>query len=231
MRKFPFPLGWPRLQAPLHHLKSYSLSDHARWSIVAPLLLRGWLEKKHIAAHFWNAASVDNPDVSSYIISCFAAVTKSNIVLTASYVTIEDRNNTQNIIMEGRTSFQSLCGNASRSIVPNPPSLDQHPRGSRHVAGTVTGTRSRAGSHTSSASALAGVDSPVPGTLPVSPVPVAKYGPKYDNCSGREKARAMKYSKDVKKPNVHMGLHYGHVSEEYGLPANTNVLIGEDKHR
>ena len=27
---FPFPPGWPRIQGPLHHLKSYSLSEHAR---------------------------------------------------------------------------------------------------------------------------------------------------------------------------------------------------------
>jgi hypothetical protein len=235
LRKFPFPLGWARLQAPLHHLRSYSLSDHARWSIIAPLLLRGWLEKKHIVAHFWNAASVDNPDVISYIVSCFAAVAKSNIVLMASYVTVEDRNNTQNIIMKGRTSFQSLCGNASRSIVQNPHSRAPTPQGSRPVAGPVAGTGfrpgSRACSRTPSPAAAAAVGSHVPGTLHVSTAPVAKAGPKMTTAEDEKKTRAIQYSKDAKKPNVHMGLHYSHVSEEYGVPANINVLIGEDKHR
>ena len=39
------------------------LSEHARWSVVAPLLLRNWLKKEHIQPHFWLAASQKNPDV------------------------------------------------------------------------------------------------------------------------------------------------------------------------
>jgi hypothetical protein len=48
LRSFPFPPSWPRVQGPLHHLKSYSLSEHARWSVVVPVLLRCWLKEKHI---------------------------------------------------------------------------------------------------------------------------------------------------------------------------------------
>lgn len=36
LRSFPFPPGWPRVQGPLHHLKSYRISEHARWSVVIP---------------------------------------------------------------------------------------------------------------------------------------------------------------------------------------------------
>ena len=48
LQAFPFPPSWPRVQGPLHHLKSYSLSEHARWSIVIPVLLRCWLWENHI---------------------------------------------------------------------------------------------------------------------------------------------------------------------------------------
>ena len=48
LRGFPFPPSWPRVQGPLHHLKSYRLSEHARWSIVIPLILRLWLCERHL---------------------------------------------------------------------------------------------------------------------------------------------------------------------------------------
>jgi hypothetical protein len=46
-----------------------------------------------------------------------------------------------------------------------------------------------------------------------------------------DKKRAVQYLNDSKKPNMHAGLHYYQLMEEYGMPSNCNVLIGEDKHR
>ncbi|KAN0085068.1 hypothetical protein V8E54_001535, partial [Elaphomyces granulatus] len=46
-----------------------------------------------------------------------------------------------------------------------------------------------------------------------------------------EKKRALQYTNDSKKPNVHIGLHYELVKDEYGLPSHIHVLIGEEKHR
>lgn len=39
------------------------------------------------------------------------------------------------------------------------------------------------------------------------------------------------YTKDCQRPNVHVGLHYSAVVEEYGLASLVNVLGGEDKHK
>jgi hypothetical protein len=39
------------------------------------------------------------------------------------------------------------------------------------------------------------------------------------------------YISDSQRPNVYTGLYYREMTEEYGLPGNLNVLIGEDKHR
>lgn len=39
LRRFPFPPGWPRLQSPTF-VGSYTLSEHGRWSVIAPILLR-----------------------------------------------------------------------------------------------------------------------------------------------------------------------------------------------
>ncbi|KAI1002317.1 hypothetical protein K3495_g5886 [Podosphaera aphanis] len=35
----------------------------------------------------------------------------------------------------------------------------------------------------------------------------------------------------MKRPNMHIAVHYTALAEEYGLPVNVNVLVGEDKHR
>lgn len=48
LRHFPFPPGWAHLQNPGRYLGSYRLSEHGRWSIVAPVLLRVWLRDSHI---------------------------------------------------------------------------------------------------------------------------------------------------------------------------------------
>jgi hypothetical protein len=39
------------------------------------------------------------------------------------------------------------------------------------------------------------------------------------------------YLSYMKLPNIHVGIHYPAQADEYGTPANCNVLIGEDKHR
>lgn len=43
--------------------------------------------------------------------------------------------------------------------------------------------------------------------------------------------KAEQYLKDIKKPNIHIAIHYPGLCKEYGLLVNFNVLIGEDKHR
>jgi hypothetical protein len=45
LRRFPFPDGWQRLQSPVTHLESYQPSEHARASIIFPLLLRCYMQK------------------------------------------------------------------------------------------------------------------------------------------------------------------------------------------
>ena len=66
-------------------------------------------------------------------------------------------------------------------------------------------------------------------TIPQSPSSVATES---QTAAGTEASkRAMQYTNDQKRPNIHTALHYGAVMAEYGMPSNCNVLIGEDKHR
>ena len=42
--------------------------------------------------------------------------------------------------------------------------------------------------------------------------------------------KAKSYLSQMKKPNMHVALHYQALATEYGLLVNFNVLFGEDKH-
>jgi hypothetical protein len=44
-------------------------------------------------------------------------------------------------------------------------------------------------------------------------------------------AMAQTYLNSMKLSNLHTALYYPTLAEEYAMPANLNVLIGEDKHR
>jgi hypothetical protein len=67
LRQFPFPKGWGRLQSPVHHLKSYSLSDHARWAAIIPGLLRTWLTEGRMQSHFFHAAKKHAQDPVAFV--------------------------------------------------------------------------------------------------------------------------------------------------------------------
>lgn len=80
LRKMRYPSGWGRLQSPLHHLGSYSLQEHARWSIIIPGLLRLWLCDRHVQPLFlrgiekaWNGHIPAGQSSLYFIVFSFAA--------------------------------------------------------------------------------------------------------------------------------------------------------------
>jgi hypothetical protein len=209
LRRFPFPPGWPRVQSPIHHLKSYSISEHARWSIVIPLLLRCWLRESFIQPLFLRALRQMHPDkdVLSVIIESFAAAAKSNSVLMGQTVSSRDRESMAEIILDHRTKLQALLSAAANSMSDNP-----------RRAHSVSHLPSRAGTpHLPGTSRLSRAPMPLQRESIVPEPLVAK--------------KAVQYVNDTKKPNMHTALHYTTMAQEYALPSNSNVLIGEDKHR
>lgn len=113
LRKFPFPPGWSRLQSPVHHLGSHGLSEHARWSIIAPNLLRLWLKASNIHPEYMKGLPIvfekEFPGLDrshnacvNMIVACFAAVAKSNTLLMADQLSADDVSNFTDIIRHGR---------------------------------------------------------------------------------------------------------------------------------
>ena len=214
LRRFPFPSGYGRLQSPLHHLRSYSLSDHARWSIVVPCLLRTWLKMSHIQPSFTRMAQKHTDDPVSYVVSSFAMVAKNNSLLMADQINSEaDRENLGEIVKRTRARFQQLCQDCAGGVDSNPRRLATSVRPGSQAAGR---TGSRAGTPAVDGPLLPGGQEMLTGASGDGSV---------------EKKKAVQYLNDMKKPNVHTALHFAEVAKEFGLPSNVSVLIGEDKYR
>ena len=207
LRRFPFPPNWPRVQGPLHHLKSYSLSEHARWSLVIPVLLRCWLRENHLRRPLiavFQSHGTPN-DLITQIIKCFAAAATSNCVLMSEHISVSDRENLHQIIMGHRVHLQNLLKTAATS-------LKADPRRSRSRSRSLEPTRN-----------TSRPDAP---TMPTGPET------QKNRRNTSEEAQAVQtYLNYMKLPNIHVGIHYPVQANEYGTPANCNVLIGEDKHR
>ena len=97
LRQWLFFSNYARLQSLIHHLKSYLLVEHARWSIIISSLLRLWLRKKHIQSLYMHKLKqllqCSNNQIVEIIIKCFATLAKSNNVLMIDVLDEEDRRN------------------------------------------------------------------------------------------------------------------------------------------
>jgi hypothetical protein len=103
LRSFPLPPSWGKLQSPITHLGSYTLSEHARWSGIAPILFRTWLTDAKLQKHFKEVAplemdkvvqhlrqltGVDQIPVYALVVRTFAALARSNMNLMSNKLTL-----------------------------------------------------------------------------------------------------------------------------------------------
>lgn len=204
LQHFPFPNGWRRLQSPVTHLDSYQLQEHARASIIIPLVLRCHLQQNWMKKEFYEAISTlfDPQDYrpEDIVVSVFAAIAKSNSTLAWPSMSAEDRAQLKPIIVHARSGLQHLIQAAviaSEEIRP------------AQRATSVASTTAESQRSTS---------------VPLSQVSVWSSRPRISKKS--QKLVAMQG-----RPNMHIGLHYPAQAKDYAVPNNCNVLAGEDKHR
>lgn len=139
LRLFLFPLSQLRVQGPLYYLKSYSMSEHVRQSIVVPLLLRYQLREKYIYIHLLNvlrALANRITDLTNYIISQFVLAIRSNSVLISQTVSLQDRHQIVDIVYGYRSQLQQLLSTLAQSIV-----VDKR-RALRRASSTASSTAS-----------------------------------------------------------------------------------------
>jgi hypothetical protein len=212
LQAFPFPPGWSRLQSPLHHLKSYTLSENARATVILPLLLRSWLSPQFIKKYFITTICQQydkpvNDDVAvDLIVSSFAMIAKCTSLLSSRRISASDRQNVVDIIRSGRGAFQNLFQAAMDASSANPRT--------KSLAGAKIRGRQN-------------VRTPTPVGSPVS-----SRAPSADSArSIKETVKREEYKRQTKKPNFHIGLHYIDQILEYACSNNCNVLAGEERHK
>ena len=125
-----------------------------------------------------------------------------------SEISPQDRENFNNIVLRGRKRYQEL---------------------SRCAANYYNKIRQEEGLATPAPESASTSRNPTP-ALTAFKVP-SKSRSKAAEESQSLKEKQQQHMKNVNRPNVHVGLHYAQIMEEYGLPSLCNVLIGEDKHR
>lgn len=167
----------------------------------------------------------DEQEVINFIVHAFAKLAKSNSILVGLKIKPEDRENMLGIILEARHTYQQLCMCASSSITANPRAYSQF--GSRQPSRQPSGQPSRQ----SSAQPFAGPSTMLPPPRPPVDTPIESVEDPGDEGQQATPKRAVQYVHDMVRPNIHLGIHYPMIAEEYSLPANVNTLLGENQHR
>lgn len=207
--------------SPFRHLRSYSLSDHARWSVIIPVLMRLWLRKKYLKDHLQLLELGMDP--VTIIVKCLAAVARSNQVLSSRDVPQELLNDIVKVVKDARRQYQGLLEMVATAleVVPatRPTSRARSRRGSQSGEGQTP------------SEATPG-DTAMPDDDPNEEVPQG--APKIFNKKDNKRERAAKAAslrRDKNRPNIHIALHYARIQKEYGLPSFCGTLIFENMHR
>ena len=227
LRYFPFPPGWGRLQSPIHHLQSFRMQESARLSIITPLLLRTWLQRRWIQPLYLKAVECtirpsSKLDAVDSIVQCYAHMARSNTAILSQSMSNQDRDGLTIILRSARKAFQRLY----------------------QCAALASASDFRKGTLPSSSRASPGVQEDFDNDIE------SEVGTRYEDSELRELDRAdfdelaesfsiggklskkaAAYRNFMSRPNVHAGLHFDEVASEYATPNNVVTFAGEDKHR
>ena len=220
-------IDWNRLQSSLHHLRSYILFEHARWSIIAPSLLRCWLKLEHIQSYYLQEVKrvfvddVQEHDLINIIVSCFATNVKCNSLLMSAIISRQNRQNFSIIIHRSRTLYRRLCEVAAVSVI-----LNSRSRQSTSQSAASQRQEKKATKKLKIATKLD------------SSLQKAQFSTQqtFDDVTLTKKKDTIflkaKIFKSLKtRSNLHIAMHYKNLLTEYVVFSNCSVLIEEQKHR
>ena len=92
LRTFRFPPDWHHLPSALHHLGSYTLSEHARWPVIGPIVLRTWLKDVHLKPQFISAIPLAMHELLEQMRAMLGPDTPLSIVVIIAFAQVADSN-------------------------------------------------------------------------------------------------------------------------------------------
>ncbi|EAQ85495.1 hypothetical protein CHGG_09509 [Chaetomium globosum CBS 148.51] len=201
---FTFPPGWSALQNPKTHRGSYKMNEHARSSVLTPVILRCWLRPRHVRPDLHERLVRFAPqflDTSIRFPYNFAAVNASDWIIVAfwsftlSVLTIFGRNLTDlyddfaRVTLHGRKAVQFLfhvLGEAKklagiRGEEKRQKADAQKPRGASRVSLSAAATISAIHAHSGLSHPTQTVPPPPPSVVSTNhilhlPLDEAEYG-------------------------------------------------------
>ncbi|ELR04371.1 hypothetical protein GMDG_06740 [Pseudogymnoascus destructans 20631-21] len=228
--RFPSPARWDRRQSPIHHSKSWSLSEAGMVAMQVPLILRCKpLREDDVEDNFLDAVHEEfrydcqelKLKLEDIIVCAFAAMAVSNAA-TCSPITQTDRiQDIDDAVYEGRRSFIRLCSCAHLAARV------------KDCRGKGSGGRRNEGQSSLAPSTASSEFDAVVEELASS---LSTIGQEFEN---RERFRDLKptskraeeFVKWQHRPNVHQGAHLSDITRRFGNSYTCNVLHYEDKHR
>lgn len=212
-RQWFFFSSYAWLQLFFHHFKNYSLAEHARWSIIISAFLRFWFRKKHVQSLFMHKFkqlfNCSNTTVINIIVKCFAAMTMSNNVLMIDDLT-KNRQHFGVFVRNFRQQYQQLLIVAAFAFDAN----------SRSRFKTFVEKNFNSISFSQQINWIESLTL----TQRQIQLTVVDNTEKWSICVNQ-------YRNDTKRSNVHAGVHFERIIDEYDFFSNCNVLIDENKHR
>ncbi|OJD12911.1 hypothetical protein ACJ73_09277 [Blastomyces percursus] len=122
LQTFPFPRGWGRIQSPITHLESYQLQEHARASVLIPIILRCAMKDDWLQTPVFRmlpiAFGMHDSSAKDLIIGVFASIARSNSILLSQSPRVRNLDEVRNIVIGARQSLQCLLECAARITKP-----------------------------------------------------------------------------------------------------------------
>ena len=213
MQVFPFPVGWPRIQSPLH-LFSWSLSETGRALMILPMILRcrgrnTWYKLRYLNA-LSNLVGDDRPvRALTKLFKNIAVVLSQTSKRLAKPLTGDE---TAGLMRGGRVSYRLLIQAAERmhgnKVIED---ADDDMNDLEEGLPSELDIDERWGEYTGDT----GSEDDEEEVLDASPA---------------RRKKSSKWEKLRSLPNVHVGLHLADNVREYAHVMNTNVLSGEMTH-
>lgn len=226
LRNFLLLASQRKLQSPIYYLSSYTLSQHARWSILVAILLRVQLKDSLIQLFFVAAmqtlaelaiveikqylqqtTGIDPVAPQAIVVRVYTALARNNINLTLQNVTDEQRASFNSEMFGNRRAFQGIIEIAAIASIKN--------LRSRQTTPTARYSIARAATAEDLSSDFSATNLDNKGAIQ----------------SEKTTYRSKEYRRNKAKPNVYIGLYFQQSINEYATSANTNVLASKDKYR
>ena len=218
-RQWFFFSDYARFQSSFNHLKNYSLTEHARWSIIVFALLCLWFRKEHLQLLFLHKFKqlleiFSDKTAVDVIVKCFAAMIKNNNVCMTNDLA-EDRTNFDVYVRNFRQQYQQFLMAATSTYDVNlrfrsKTSVEKNPNLDLFASAEIN--------------AINWTEFLTITQRQIQPIDFA------DNTAERS-VRANQYRNDTKRLNVHADIHFDRIIAEYDLLNHCNVLINENKHK